>query len=237
MTAYAAAPAPALTKADAYGSAEEHYDSIITTLRSELAQQMTQSQVEELLDTQGRELLRRFFQGYLEERGPGAVSEPVADAIGLWHTHQRLHTRSFKTIFGVVTLKRQGYGGRGQASLHPLDAQLQLPPENLSYPLQRRVAEATAKESFDEAVATVRQATGVGVPKRQAELAAQRAAQDFTAFYDRQAAQSAETAATTSEILVVTCDGKGVPMLKADLQLPRGEAYPEPRGHQTGRRK
>ena len=55
MTAYAAAPAPALTKADAYGSAEEHYDSIITTLRSELAQQMTQSQVEELLDTQGRE--------------------------------------------------------------------------------------------------------------------------------------------------------------------------------------
>ena len=216
MTAYAAAPL--LTKADAYGSAEEHYDSIITTLRSELAQQMTHSQLEELLETKGRELCRRMFQAHLEERGTGAVSEPVVDAIGLAHTHQRLHTRSFKTIFGVVTLKRQGYGGRGQSSLHPLDAALQLPPENLSYPLQRRVAEATAKESFDESIATVKQHTGVGVPKRQAELAAQRAAQDFTAFYDKQTASSAEAAVATSEILVVTCDGKGVPMLKADLK-------------------
>ncbi|NOT62993.1 MAG: ISKra4 family transposase, partial [Acidobacteria bacterium] len=129
----------------------------------------------------------------------------------------RKQTRSFKTLFGVVTLKRQGYGGRGQESLHPLDAQLQLPPEKLSYPLQRRVAEAAAKESFDETLATVKQQTGVGVPKWQAELAAQRAAQDFPAFYARQAAHSAEAAATTSEILVVTCDGKGVPMLKDDL--------------------
>ncbi|NOT63141.1 MAG: hypothetical protein HOP19_23275, partial [Acidobacteria bacterium] len=138
MTALAAAPA--LTKADAYELAQEHCDSIITTLRSAPAQQMTHSQLEELLATEGRELLRRLLQAHLEERGPGGVSEPVVDAIGLAHTHQRKQTRSFKTLFGVVTLKRQGYGGRGQESLHPLDAQLQLPPENLSYPLQRRVA-------------------------------------------------------------------------------------------------
>ena len=228
MTALAAAPV--LTKAEAYELAQEQYDSIITTLRSAPAQQMTHSQLEELLETDGRELLRRLLQAHLDERGPGAVTEPVVDAIGLAHTHQRKHTRSFKTLFGVVTLKRQGYGGRGQSSLHPLDAQLQLPPENLSNPLQRRVAEAAAKESFDETSATVKQQTGVTVPKRQAELAAQRAAQDFTAFYARQAAQdftafyarqaaqSDEAAAATSEILVVTCDGKGVPMLKADLQ-------------------
>ena len=216
MTACAAVPVPA--QANAYLSAQEQFNSIITHLRSPQAQQMTHSELEQSLETSGRELLRRMLQTHLNERAPGTVSEPVVDAIGLARTQQRQHTRSIKTIFGAVTITRQGYGGRGQASLHPLDAQLNLPPENYSHTLQQRVAEAAAKESFDEVVATVQQATGVRVPKRQVEEAAQRAAQDFTAFYEKERAQTAAEVNAASDILVITCDGKGVPMLKADLQ-------------------
>src|SRR5262249_50824181 len=105
-------------QADAYLPAQEQFDSIISHLRE--SSRMTHSELEQFLNIDGREMLRRIFQGYLDERGPGAVTEPVLDANGQEHTHQRLHSRSLKTIFGEVSLNRQGYGGRGVESLHPL---------------------------------------------------------------------------------------------------------------------
>ncbi|MGH6803428.1 MAG: ISKra4 family transposase [Methyloceanibacter sp.] len=216
MTACAAALKP--TQADAYLSAQEQYDSIITHLRSAQAQRMTHSELEQFLDLDGRELLRLMLQAHLDERGPGAVTEPVLDAIGQPHTHQRFHSRSIKTIFGAVTITRQGYGGRELESLHPLDAELNLPPENYSHPLQRRLAEAAAKESYDEVLTTISNQTGVRVPKRQAEESIRRSAQAFELFYQEQRAQGAREVKATSQILVMTADGKGVPMLKADLR-------------------
>ena len=103
MTACAAALNS--TQADAYLLAQEQYDSIITRLRAQQAQRMTHSELEQFLDHEGRELLRRMFQAHLDERGPGSVSEPVVDAQGREHTHQRLHSRSLKTIFPASYLK------------------------------------------------------------------------------------------------------------------------------------
>ena len=102
--------------ADAYAPAREKLDSIISHLQT--VDRMTHSELDQFLDTDGREILRRLYQGYLDQCGPGAVTEPVVDANGQEHTHQRLHSRSLTTIFGEVTLDRQGYGGRGLKSLH-----------------------------------------------------------------------------------------------------------------------
>jgi hypothetical protein len=92
------------------------------------------------------------------------LSIPVVDASGQEHTHQRLHSRSLRTIFGETTLNRQGYGGRGLESLYPLDAELNLPPEIYSHTLQRQIASATVKEPFDEVVITIRNQTGATAP-------------------------------------------------------------------------
>jgi len=216
MTANAADLRP--TPADAYLSAQEQFDSIITNLQSAQAQRMTHSQLEQLLEIEGRELLRRMLQAHLDERGPGRVCEPVIDAVGKTHTHQRLQRRSIQTIFGQVEISRQGYAGRGLESLHPLDAELNLPPENYSHSLQRQLAEATAKESYDETIQTVSQRTGVSVPKRQAEESARRAAADFTLFYQKQRVATAREAKKTGQILVITTDGKGIPMRQNDLR-------------------
>jgi hypothetical protein len=205
-------------QADAYSSAQEQFNSIKSHLRSSQAQSMTHSELEQFLNLEGRELMRRMFQAHLDERSPGAVSEPVLDAEGQEHTHQRLHPRSLKTIFGKVSLERQGYGGRGLESLHPFDAGLNLPPEKYSHTLQRQIAEASAKESFDEVVTSIHSQTGVRVPKRQVEEAARRAACDFEAFYKQQRAANAQEVKATSDILTLTFDGKGVPVRKADLR-------------------
>jgi hypothetical protein len=203
-------------QADAYLPAQEQFDSIISHLRE--TSRMTHSELEQFLNLDGREILRRIFQGYLDERGPGAVAEPVVDSNGQEHRHQRLHSRSLTTIFGEVTLDRQGYGGRGLESLHPLDAELNLPPESYSHTLRRQIACAAAKESFDEVVISIRNQTGVTVPKRQVEESARRASHDFELFYEQQRAASARQVKATSGILVITADGKGVPMRKSDLR-------------------
>jgi len=214
MAACAAALDPA--QADAYLPALEQFNFTISHLRS--TGPMTHSELERFLDASGREMLRLIYQGYLDERSPGAVTKQVVDANGQEHTHQRLHSRSLQTIFGEVTLDRQGYGGRGLESLHPLDAELNLPPESYSHTLQRQIACATAKESYDEVVISVRDQTGVTVPKRQVEQAAHRASRDFELFYEQQRSQNAREVKKTGPILAITVDGKGIPMRKSDLR-------------------
>jgi hypothetical protein len=110
---------------------------------------MTHSDLEALLEVAGRELLRRLLQAHLDERSPVTVTEPVIDAAGHAHTHQRLHTRRLMTIFGEVEIVRMGYGGCGTPSLHPLDAALNVPPEHDSHGIRRRVAVDAAKTSFE----------------------------------------------------------------------------------------
>lgn len=216
MTAFAAALKP--VQADAYAPAQEQFDSIKSRLRSAQAKGWTVSNLEEFLDVEGREMLRLFVQGYLDEQGPGSVAEPVVDSNGRQHTHQRFHSRSIVTLFGSVVVNRQGYGGRGLKSLHPLDAKLNLPPESYSHSLRRRSAEAASKESYGEVTDSIEKQTGVAIPKRQVEELARRAAQDFESFYRQQRSQNAREVKKTGKVLALTMDGKGVPMLKKDLR-------------------
>ena len=55
---------------------------------------------------------------------------------------------------------------------------LNLPPERYSLEVRRRVAEAAASRSFDDALVDLSRSTGAAVPKRQAEQLVVRAAQE-----------------------------------------------------------
>jgi hypothetical protein len=125
-----------------------------------------------------------------------------------------------KTVVGDVEVTRVAFGARGNESLHPLDAALNLPPEVYSLGVRRRAAIEASRNSFDETVATIGETTGTTLPKRQAEQLVRRAAADFDDFYEtrRAAATSAADEQTTGEILVITSDAKGIAMRKEDLR-------------------
>jgi hypothetical protein len=125
-------------------------------------------------------------------------------------THKRSHTRRLITLFGGISVTRMGYGCPGQASIHPLDAQLELPARTYSYEIQRRLVKAAVQGPFDEAVEVLRDTTGARVPKRSAEQIVIEAAADFESFY----AQRTHTGGTAGSILVGAIDGKGIPMVK-----------------------
>ncbi len=211
-----------MSEAGAFAPVYEKLEELIAHWRASAP--MKHSDLEDWLFTEMLEVGRRFYQAALDERGPGAVLQPVIDADGEVHTQQRLRSRWLLTLFGRVEVEREGYGKPGLKSLHPLDAELNLPPELYSHGVRRRAAEEAAKNSFDEVVISLGETTGAAAPKRQVEQLIERAAQDFEAFYEAQRAATPEEVAKSSGLLILTSDGKGVPMREADLRKATREA-------------
>ena len=207
-----APPAPA-----PYAAAEASFAETKAYLSSREALQMRESDLERELNRRGQELMRKLLQGHLDQRSPGEAAGPVEGADGVERSERRLHDRQLETTFGTVAVERLGYARHGHDSLHPLDASLNLPAERYSLEVRRRVAEAAASRSFDEALFELSRHSGAQVPKRQAEQLVARAAEDFDAFYAARRAAAGEPVADES-VVVLTFDGKGVVLHHEDLR-------------------
>ncbi len=196
---------------------QKYYNGIVNFLDSKEIHSMKLSGLEQELEKRGRELMRILLQEHLDKMSHSSCDQPVCGFDGTDRPNARPHDRKIETVFGTVTTKRDGYGSKGVASLHPLDAKLNIPPERYSHELRRRVAENAAKSSFDETVETINKTTSGHIPKRQIEELTQRAALDFDAFYETRQYNPLNVA-DTGPILVITTDGKGVVMHEQDLR-------------------
>ena len=186
---------------------------------------MTHSQAEDFIEGRGREVLRQLLQGWLDSRGAGDIGPALVGQDGVQRTQRRLHSRALESLFGTGQVERLGYGAPGQERVHPLDAALNLPEERYAYALRKKVAVEAARSSFEEVVEAIGEHTGAQVPKRQAEELCQRAAQDFEAFSAQRRAQPQPPSANAAAaLLVLTTDGKGVPMRTEALRAPTRKA-------------
>jgi hypothetical protein len=199
------------------GQARNNFEHIVGYLDSQEASSMTHSDLERELEKKGRELMRILLQEHLQARAPGQCEQPVRGADGVGRSRLRLQQRQLETVFGPVSVERVGYGQQGTESLHPLDAELNLPEERYSLELRRRVAEEAAKSSFDETFESIGKSTGGHVPKRRIEELVMRAARDFDAFYEMRQAHCAMDEQSMS-VTVISVDGKAVVMRRQDLR-------------------
>lgn len=207
--------AQAVPVCNPFQAAEQAFGALQRQLTAGESMEMTHSELETFIGDEGRELLRLLLQGHFTLRGQRKVKEAVVGADDIPRTHVRPRVRGLQTVFGHVEIERECFGQRGVDSLSPVDAELNLPDESYSLGLRKRAAFEVAKGSFDDAVLTLKHATGVGVPKRQVEELAVRAADDFDAFYEERELAANEG---NGEILVVTTDGKGISMRREDLR-------------------
>jgi hypothetical protein len=212
-----------LPRQGVYEQSKQAFEDVVQHLDSEEARLMTHSELERELEKRGRELMRTLLQEHLDRRGLGGSEEPVEGIDGARRTQVHLHKRKLETVFGTVTVNRTGYSRQGRESLHPLDAELNLPEERYSLELRCRAAEEAAKSSFDETLASIGKTTGGHVPKRQTEQLAMRAARDFDAFYEMRQIDATRQVSAGS-ILVMSVDGKGVVMRPEDLREKTREA-------------
>lgn len=175
--------------------------------------------LEKLVMEQGRELQRQLLEAHMALRAARERRVEVRGADGVRRTTTRESNRPLTTLVGEVNVPRTAYQSRDVSGLHPMDASLNLPPEQYSHGVRRFVAEHAAIMSFDDVVHEVFSHTGARVPKRQVERLAVRAAVDFDEFYaQRRAANERVEPARFNDLLVMTFDGKGIVMVPEDLR-------------------
>ena len=171
------------------------------------------AEAEEQLRTSGREMIRQTLQAVVdvasaaEERVPGGVAGP--DGVRRTRVEDG-HARNVATVFGRITMRRLAYRAPHAANVHPLDEVPEVPDGLYSPGLARLCARESVRGSFTDAADAVEYATGVRIGTRQIIELTRVAGRDADAFY----ADRSRTlpAAVPDDAVVITADGKGVPV-------------------------
>ena len=100
--------------------------------------------------------------------------------------------------------------------MYPADAQLNLPASRHSHGIRRLAALEAPRGSFEDAQAAIVRQSGQQIGTRQLRELTLSAAQDVAAFY----AQRERTAPEEKDLLVLSCDAKGVVMRPEALREP-----------------
>jgi hypothetical protein len=168
-------------------------------------------QAEEELRTSGRDLMRATLQAVVDaacagqERVPGGVDGP--DGVRRTQVEDG-HARTVATVFGRITVDRLAYRAPRASNVHPLDEVLDLPEALYPAGLARLSAREAVRGSFGEAADAVGYVTGVRIGTRQLIELTQAAAHDVAGYY----AARQVPVADPDHALVITADGKGIPV-------------------------
>ena len=199
-----------------FAASRERFTAVLGFLDSTAAAAVSHAELEVHLQVAGRELFRQLYQDHLDLRAQREIRVAVHDADGAARPRVETgHTRALSTVFGTVEVTRIAYRAPERSNLHPADGVLNLPTERHSHGLRRLAAVEATRGSFDDAVTGIAQATGQRLGKRQVEQLATRAAVDVDAFYTARTPPPEPS----EEVLVLSCDGKGI-VMRADALRP-----------------
>ena len=195
---------------EAFAGSHEQFETIVGWLAGDDAAGLTHGELEEQLDACGRQLLRRLLQDHLDVRADREqrIGEVVDDAGVARGAVETGHRRALGTVFGQVDVERMAYRAKNHTNLYPADATLNLPAGKHSHGLRRLAAIEASRGSFDQTVDAIERACGQQLGKRQVEDLAAAAAVDFEAFYTTRQ----PPAGAADDVLVLSCDGKGIVM-------------------------
>src|SRR6266508_952752 len=187
---------------DAFARSRAAFAELAATLGGAEAGGWTHDQLEDHLERDGRQLLRRLLQDHLDLR-----------ALREQHAVQDALTRG--RVVAITDAE-----GIGHRNLYPADAALNLPDRRHSHTLKRRAATEAVRGSFEAAEQTLTRSCGKVAGKRQVEQLTVAAASDIDAFYTAAAPQPA----TDDTLLVLSVDGKGIVMRPDALREPTRKA-------------
>jgi hypothetical protein len=168
-------------------------------------------QVERELFAALLQLGRTLLGAFVAQAGDGDEGERVEQGERVVRRSEVKRPRRYVSIFGELVIERYVYAARAgqRAEYLPLDAQLGLPADDFSYVLVDWQQRMCLKDSFAEAVTSLGDLLGVAPSVRAAEHGNRHLAEHAEAF---RLAQGPPDAAEEGEVLVLTADGKGVPM-------------------------
>jgi hypothetical protein len=151
---------------------------------------------------------------YFAQRGTGDMGPAVTRADGvLLPREQKLRGRGYFSIFGKLKVARTCYRVPGEPGIFPLDAQVNLPKRCYSYFLQEWMTLFEVEHPFQESAGLFAQLFDLEVAESVLMEVAKEAPEDYDGFYAQRPVPPEEGAGA---LLVVSFDGKGVPMIKEE---------------------
>jgi hypothetical protein len=192
---------------------EQALQALLTCAR-ESASKLEAQEAEQGLFTRllpiGLAAMKRSFA----QRGTGDVGPAImrADGVLLPREH-KLRGRDSCSLFGKFAVVRTCDRLPGEPGICPLDAQVNLPERCDSYVLQEWMTLFAVEPPFQESAGLVAQLLDLEVAESVLLEVAKEAPQDDEAFSAQRPLGPEDTA---GEFLVVSVDGKGVPMIKAE---------------------
>jgi hypothetical protein len=202
-------------------------DEMVAFVRQAARDGRSIGQVERSLWESLLRLGHSLLVGYVEGVGPGDVGETLSYEGRELRRLEAMHKRRYVSVFGELTVRRYVYGSR-ETQKHeviPADALLGLPESDFSALLAEWDQAFCVQNSYDQSRQTVQRILGLGQSVRSLEQMSVSMAAEVEAF---RASQPVPPPAEEGEIVVLTADGKGVPM-RRDV----GQDPPAAREHRT----
>lgn len=210
---------------------QERLEQLIESVRKFGREGQRIDEVERAVLSELLQMGRLLLEGFIKSAGDGDVgstltvpavpenSVPSAGNVGspgvrAWRRLEEQHSRSYVSIFGKLLIQRWVYGTREGQKIEavPLDARLGLPIGEFSYVLEDWQQRLCLKESFAEATENLADLLGIAPSVRAAEVMNRKMADFAPSFREN---QPLPPATEEGEFLVITGDGKGIPMRRA----------------------
>jgi hypothetical protein len=165
---------------------------------------------------------KTLFQGFLKLVGPGDFGESVTlDDGHEVHRSEEQHPRRLLTVFGEFMVSRWVYAQREKAKVQfaPTDQRLQLPASEVSYLLQEWDQLLGVEQAFGKVREMIQTILRVSQSVDTLERTNQQMAEAAPVFRE---SQGPVDLAKEGELLVVTEDNKGIPMVRPAEAKPAG---------------
>jgi hypothetical protein len=180
-------------------------DELIGEVRDVGGRQPSEHETEERLWQAMLEIGRGLLQLRFEACREAEVIQETVEVNGECYAYQRRSRRQYVSLFGEVQVERAG--------VCPLDAALSLPELSYSDSVQERLSEINVWMPQAQSVALMERWLGLKIPKGSLQSSSSQQALYVEDYY---AQRQLEPAPETDSILVVSADGKGIPMTRTD---------------------
>jgi hypothetical protein len=209
--------------------AQEEFQRMCECLQQALADGQRIDEVERELFPRAMTMCLELLRSFVVAHGDGGEGDTLPREGETLARLSEPHEKRYLSIFGELLISRWVYGTReGQAiAWSPLDAALGLPAGENSYVLEDWLQRLCIHDAFGESVESFRAWLGTTVSVRTAEHMNRELSAYVEDFGGEAAASPAEE---EGAFLVVTADGKGVPMRRTLAQRLREESGAAPGG-------
>jgi hypothetical protein len=198
-------------------SVREELENLLELVMDDSQERQTADQVERSLWkgilVLGRMLMQLFFTAQNERE----TRHKYVEEEGINYAYAGQPSREYVSLFGSVEVKRHYYWKPGLGGKHPLDEKLSIPERIYSDCVQELMGAMEVWIAQDKTLELIKDWFELDIPKKSLQDSTADQAAYVAGYYAQQAAPEVGEQDT---ILVVTADGKGIPMTRQDSPPP-----------------